>query len=359
VASGITGGIAAVSCATTTNCVAAGGDGATSVRPDGSLFPLLHLFPSDVPVALTCAPGSLCTALSYGGLATFRSSTWNTAKRIDARPGQLTAVACGSTTFCMAVDDAGRASLWNGTGWAAPVPTGVTSLSAISCAGGFCQAVSVTGQVTTYQGGIWQAAHRIDPDALTGVSCVTAHFCAAVDASKRVLTFNGLTWSKPKTMGVNQQTVRGYVAVSCATASFCVAVSTDGEELFFGDGAAFLFQADTPFVPLTGVACSSPTFCVAVDEQGRVLTYTESAGVPHWSRPRVIDAYRLTGVSCTSSGSCLASDDQGGTVAYVNGAWTPASQDVPLAGDVAAVSCAGTGTCAVINPTEGAVGVAG
>ena len=239
--------------------------------------------------------------------------------------------------------------LWDATSWSTPNPTGLAAASGVSCAGRFCIAVSVSGQIAEYYAGVWRKPTKVDTSPLTAVSCVSPTFCAATDASNRAVIFNGLSWSRPSSEGVPLHRVRGYTAVSCVAPAFCVAVDTDGGELFFGSAAApLLFQAGTPFVPLTGISCASSSLCIAIDEQGREVTFSASGSTLTWSKPQHIDPYRLTAVSCASDGYCLATDDNGGTVAYDGGTWSAPSDADPL-GAIGAVTCVAPDMCAAID----------
>ncbi|HEV3211866.1 MAG TPA: hypothetical protein VGZ03_00580 [Acidimicrobiales bacterium] len=366
---GHTDGVVAVACASGTSCVALGQDGAAAVYA-GSWAAATQVFPADNGVGASCVAAASCTAVSAAGsAATFNGTAWSGPTGVDARPGRLTGVGCGAPRFCLAVDDTGQASRWNGSTWSARQPTGLGSLSAVSCAGTFCMAVSDNGGAVPFVHGTWRHARSIDPSALTGVSCVSSRFCAAVDAANHVLTFNGARWSAPRTMRVAQAQARGYNAVSCVTPTFCVAVDENGNELFFGAGRPFLHQAvacaatacryngESFSIPLTGVACATSRLCIAVDEEGNEVTYTARGAVRSWSRPGHIDAYRLTGIACTRIGYCLAVDDNGGTVIYDRGQWRAASRLVPL-GAISAVACTSRATCAVTDASSAALGTA-
>lgn len=356
---GVAGGVVSVSCTSPSSCLALGSQSSVAIRGTAATSPPTALLARDEGVALSCAPSGLCTAASYGGSVVLHASSWGHATTVDPRPGLLTGVGCGSTTFCTAIDDAGEATVWNGTTWSALSPTGLASLSGVSCAGAFCMAVSNSGGAVAYEGGSWGRPRVVDPSPLTAISCVSSSFCAVTDASKRVLFFSNGAWSKPNNEGVDLTHVRGYTAVSCATPEFCVAVDTYGEELFFGKGVhAFRHQADTYNVPLTGVSCAAVGWCVAVDEQGRELTFRASGSVRTWSPPAPIDAYRLTAVSCTAAGYCLATDDDGGTTAFADGSWGAASLATPLQGTIGSVACVAT-TCAATTPTEAAFATVG
>jgi hypothetical protein len=351
----ISGGVASLDCASSKLCMAVGANASANSSIAKKWVGAGHVFVGDGAVAVSCAPLSACTAVSYDGNVTIRTTRWGAPFSIDARPGNLTSVGCSSATFCMAVDDAGSALTWSGTTWSAPTPSGLSSLSGVSCAATICMAVSNIGDAVEYSGGSWGKPVTIDSSDLTAVSCVSTTFCAATDASDHVLTFNGTTWTPPSTEGVPTRYVRGYTALSCVAPDSCVAVDTDGGELFFSQGTGFLYQADTRFVPLTGIACATKVLCVAVDEQGNAVTY---AGTTNTWTLQHIDPYRLTAVSCAPSGYCLATDDHGGTVAFNNGAWSPPTRTVPL-GAISAVSCTGTSTCVATDPSDAAVSTAG
>jgi hypothetical protein len=363
-------GVVSVACASATSCVALG-QSTKAARYTGTWAQAKYVFPTDNGVGATCVPAGGCAAVSAAGdVAELMASSWSEPSDVDTRPGNLTGVSCGTRTFCIAVDDAGEASSFNGVTWSAREPTGLASLSAVSCVSGFCIAVSDSGGATPYEHGTWGPATRINTSALTSVSCVSLKFCAAVDAANRVQTFNGVRWSAPSTEGVPQATVRGYNSVSCVAPRFCVAVDENGNELFFGRGGALLHEADvfaitpssddratTATVPLTAISCATSALCVAVDEEGNEVTYTSHGGVRSWSRPGHVDPYRLTGVACTRSGFCLAVDDDGGTVVYDHGHWYPPSWTVPLAA-IQAVSCVAPASCVLADTTQTAMGAA-
>ena len=61
---------------------------------------------------------------------------------------------------------------------------------------------------------------------LTGVSCPTTSFCAAVDAEGNAVVDDDSTWSV-----INVDPASPLYAVSCTSASFCVAVDKAGNAL--------------------------------------------------------------------------------------------------------------------------------
>ena len=65
-------------------------------------------------------------------------------------------LSCATPVFCVATDDGGNASAWNGHGWTRPATVfhaEHSGFQAISCAGGTCEAVMSEGQfVYLYDG---------------------------------------------------------------------------------------------------------------------------------------------------------------------------------------------------------------
>jgi len=97
--------------------------------------------------------------------------------------GPLTSVSCPTTTFCMAVDDAGNALIYTNGTWSTPdyIDTN-EDLASVSCpTTTFCMAVGFTDALT-YTNGTWSTPDNIDPNGggPNSVSCPTTTFCMAV-----------------------------------------------------------------------------------------------------------------------------------------------------------------------------------
>jgi len=114
----------------------------------------------------TCEITATITADSVYAAATSNTSTitfsstsatspwkWST---IDSAGGGLVGVSCGSSTFCMAVDNDGNALMYNGSSWSLPssFASANDGLSGVSCVVGstFCMAVDVRGRAYSYDG---------------------------------------------------------------------------------------------------------------------------------------------------------------------------------------------------------------
>lgn len=267
--------LTALQCPTATFCLA-GDDAGHLYRYDGASWSkaitTAPLGPPHHAIALSCADAAFCAALVVGAnrVAAFDGRTWTDAATIVGAHG-LQAVSCATSRFCVTIDAVGDAFYFDGSSWS-PGSNDWGSVQMISCRSrSFC--ASVSGGISTFNGGSWSEP-SVDgaTTSFSGVSCPTAAFCVAVDASGQVLGFNGAAWHPVATLDAS---VAG----------------------------PFGATAD-----LTGVSCSSPTRCVAVDNEGDVFSYDGQ----RWSGAVAVDAgHALTAVSCAQGGFCAATDARG------------------------------------------------
>ena len=91
------------------------------------------------------------------------------------------------------------------------------------------------GQVTTFDAGTWSALSPVAPSSyFLSVSCPTTTFCAAVDTSGAIATYNGTAWTLGPVAATGGQ---GLESVSCPTAHLCIAGSFNGDIFSFANGA--------------------------------------------------------------------------------------------------------------------------
>ncbi len=212
-------------------------------------------------------------------------------------------------------------------------------------------------------------------DLLSGVSCVSMHYCAAVGSSRYELYYsptieqwNGTSWVETGIPGDPSGTLNG---VSCASANFCSAVGS-----FIAQRNGQAWTSSTSDVPgtLNGVSCGSSTFCMAVGvtpSDSVAQTLTERWDGSTWSvlpspNQGTNVPNSLAGVSCASSSDCVAvgtasngSADQtlieqwdGTTWSIVDSPNTSAT----LSNDLLGVSCVSSSTCmAVGHASNGSV----
>jgi hypothetical protein len=255
------------------------------------------------------------------------------------------------------------------------------SLRAVSCASeDFCVAVSYEGFVyvsTEPAGGAdaWMPTLvKEDRGAthLTGVSCPSPSFCAAVsggyNASGKVLTSTDPAagrWQATQLGGLLD--LRG---ISCGTPSLCIAVARGGRIFVSTDptgGASAWTEAGTPGGPgdVEGVACVSTLLCAAGNLTGNVLTSTDpSGGGAGWSEANAGGSVQITGVSCPTALRCLAVDNNGDVLTSSDptagaGSWhfenlvpfqpTEDREGQPPRNALFAASCASTSLCALVG----------
>ncbi len=216
----------------------------------------------------------------------------------------LAAVSCGSPTSCIAFDSAGRAYVFNGTGWTGPDPAGAQPVGAgaisVSCSNPtFCVAVATAGnQVVSWDGQALSPPVTVDgANSLEAVGCAPTGYCAAVDAEGNAFAYSGGSWT-----GTSGDW--GSVSsISCVSPVFCMSASGgisqwNGEQWTMPDS----FSDASSFA---GVSCPTVSFCTAVDQSGGTFLWN---GVS-WSGPVRIEpapasataiGVSVTGISCPS-----------------------------------------------------------
>jgi hypothetical protein len=367
-------GVADVSCASAKFCEAIGGAGSgggavwngtswtaqTIPSPPGSTSARLS--------GVSCAAAAFCEAVgSYSSSAGGGSlaEAWNgTSWSVQSAPSPagissivLSAVSCITASACEASGSFRRtaqaltgeplAEAWNGTAWTiqpAVKPAGAisNSFSAVSCASiTFCEAVgshpdasgNTVSLAETWNGASWKVQVTPNParasggvrERLSGVSCVSVHFCEAVGSSGSAAggagaeAWNGSSWKVQAVPGT-----AGLTAVSCTSAKFCMAAGGSGQVNIW-DGTSWSAQSSAPhFTSLSSVSCASAQFCEAVGS-GPAGKDAEVWRGASWSSqatptPAAGSSIGLDGVSCATASYCEAV-----------GSYTRASQAVTLA----------------------------
>jgi hypothetical protein len=151
--------------------------------------------------------------------------------------GFIQSVSCPSTTFCVAGDFSGNATIYNGSTWSSPTIVDINRyLQSVSCATStFCVAVDNSEDAVLYNGSTWSIPAAIDSGSImVSVSCPRTTFCVAVgsagNSDGNAVIYNGSTWLSPTLIGSN-----GYLAsVSCSATTFCIAVDSIGNYMMSG-----------------------------------------------------------------------------------------------------------------------------
>ncbi|MBV9524855.1 MAG: hypothetical protein JOZ46_03440 [Candidatus Dormibacteraeota bacterium] len=281
----------------------------------------------------------------------------------------LHAVACASTTFCLAVgsysvdgssnDRRALVERWNGAGWAvltAPSPDSDTVLNAVACvSSSACMAVGAqtpaNAPATQAFALRWNgAALAITPlpsaagdTVLNGIACPLERRCIAVGSSKSgqlpaawVATWDGAGWAATTGATPTGGVDSWLNAVACTQPAACTAVggySTSGDHddpvsdplIESWDGMAWsVVPSPAPgagnLAVLSSVACTARSSCFAVGNYSVVnnaygddtQALVETTGAGRWTevRPAGADAgaaqSALQSIACSAAGQCVA-----------------------------------------------------
>jgi hypothetical protein len=214
------------------------------------------------------------------------------------------------------------------------IATHTANFSSVSCpTTAFCAAVDDTGAVFTWNGKAWSKGTAIDAtattnmsDQLASVSCASSSFCVAGDDLANAYTFNGSTWSAADQLNSSNSSPSVSFSVSCPTTTYCMAV--DGNVNYYVyNGTSWsqpqVINSDSLNPTTIGeVSCATPSFCEAVYNDQSV-TYNGSA----WSAPQTLSLPpgtksgsnpEVSVVSCPSATFCAAGGTTAANVAYVN-----------------------------------------
>ncbi|MHB8288728.1 MAG: hypothetical protein ACYDEY_05745, partial [Acidimicrobiales bacterium] len=373
----------AVSCATTTSCVAVGyyntstGPAHTFAETFNGTTWTLSSSPnpaassSDELLGISCTSTSSCIAVGwyYAGQAdqtlvvAYKAGTWT----VDTSPNtstfvynSLAAVSCASATSCLAVghisgsNGTTLAETFNGSSWSiipSPSVGGYGEFSSVSCSVGLC---AVTGSALQQTGRSFQAM---------------------------VATFDGTSWTI-RSLYLSPSATTHHKGVSCANRNFCIAAGWTGlptataDETVAGTWSAGTWSiapiadAAAPLDNfLKGISCTSPSNCVAVGWYSNASSVNQTL-VEDWngvawsivSSPNTSTSQsnELDSVSCLTTASCVAVGrySNASTVNQTliedwNGvAWSIVSSpntSTSLDNELDSVSCSSTTSCVAVG----------
>jgi len=281
--------------------------------------------------ALSCVSTSLCVAVDNAGqdFATTTPATgggWSAPNEIASGAVNLSGVSCPSTALCVATDRHGNVFLTatpatTTTAWTKTAIDGTTALNAISCPSTtLCVAVDNTGDVlatTTPGTAPWPLEHVDGTTPINAISCPSTTLCVAVtNVGTALVSTNPTVTSSwlPTTL-----TGGPLDAVSCNTSAACVAVGANGSVYATAAVAtAPVTWSSTPVDTnaLSAVSCNDAGVCVLLDHNRNALTSdTPSSGQPGWATTAIDpDDTTLTAVDCVDAGFCVAADSDGYTL---------------------------------------------
>jgi hypothetical protein len=297
---------AGVSCSSASLCVVGDNEGhiLTSIDPAGgpSTWSKTESVDAFGTNDISCVVGLCVSADGNGGVVTATdptkgTSAWQLAHDVDETIYGFNAMSCAATTLCVGVDystgdvvtstdPTGGAPSWTTTN-----VDGTHPLLAVACpTTSLCVAGDNAGNILTSTnpaGGAsaWSAPVQIDPGSIVeAIACRTATFCVAVDNGGNVLTSSNPTggasaWSAPVQIDPNSSELGG---ISCPTTSLCVTVDDLGNVVTSSDptggpSAWHLTNVEggSDFEKsLNGVSCPTAALCVVTDIQGHVIIGT-------------------------------------------------------------------------------------
>src|SRR5580704_3162607 len=285
--------------------------------------------------AISCPSTSACVALSGTGHAlsstdpTGGPTAW-TPTTIGTEHGSIRAVSCASSSQCVATDTNGDVITSADPMASSPkweinkVDDGqYNALDAVSCpSASLCVATDYEGNVLsstdpTGGAGAWKLV-RVDegptasvPRGFAGVSCPTTNLCVAVDYEGRLFsstrpTGDASAWQMTQ-IELPPGSTEGLNAVSCPSASFC-AIGGHGVILTStaptnGAGAWQVTNLGVN-TEVRALACSSRALCVAgaSANEGILLGSSDpTGGAGAWNISRGTGVEVPTGASCPSS----------------------------------------------------------
>ena len=234
----------------------------------------------------------------------------------------ITGISCPTTTWCMAVDDAGNVMHYSSGAWSKPLLVDPGS-----------KAVGDVGDGSWY-----------------GVSCPSVGWCMAVSYDDGYSIYSNGSWSRPKVSGGSG----AGTGVSCTSKSFCAVAELHEGASFYIAGRWTNTENDlSGLQSSTPISCAgakvAPVFCMEVDNDGE---YSDTTDDVNWSHVHRIDRQAGTdtaSVSCLAADFCVAGFEQDNRPAGWNGtSWTAASAwDASDHAGTPAVSCTGEQNCAV------------
>ena len=370
-----------VSCATSTNCVAVGSYNNGSVGQtlvetwDGSTWsivasPNTSSTQLNLLAAVSCTSSTHCVAVgSYFNdttdqtlIETWNGSNWSIASSPNASSpngNDLYGVSCPSSTDCVAVGfyhgttDQALVETWSGSTWTiAPTPTlspaGDNYLRDVSCTSTTsCVAVGSHHDGTNDQTlvEIWDGANwsqsaspsssPTEDNYLYGLACTSSTDCVAVgdysngpNLRTLVETWNGSTWSIVSSPNTSPTQDSSLADVSCASTTDCLSVGsfslgipTQSLVEAWNGSTWSITPSPNVSIPthnaLYGVSCTSATFCMAAGsylDGSSTQTLVEAWNGSTWSITASPNAStnrdnQLTGISCASPTACVAVGD--------------------------------------------------
>ncbi|HLI15797.1 MAG TPA: hypothetical protein VKV23_07085 [Acidimicrobiales bacterium] len=325
----------------------------------------------------------LAVALGLGGAAVAllgapRASaapSWGPPTSIDQASSIITALACPSSTLCVAGDDTGNI-LYSTDGaatWTRVNVDGTNTITSISCPStGLCVAVDNNSSVlfsTDPASSSWTTVPTVDTYSrdITSISCPSTDLCVFVDAQWRAFfsttpTGQSSAWSLDNAESWDTLTTSAFSSISCPSSALCVVGGQWSSQLSPADVFASTQPTNTTSSTawidvgdvdgknmVTAVSCPSTSLCVAGDNAGNILTANgDPTNEVNWSTASSVASSKITAISCPTTSFCVATDVGGQVLVSDNpsaggSSWTASVVDPGQA--LTSLACASTSFC--------------
>ena len=392
-----------MTCVSTTSCFAVGGsststDKTLAERLTGTTWTIVAsatVASFSILRGVACVSASSCYAVgeTVGSAEQTLIEHWNgssfavvSSPNVAGASSSLVAVACASTTFCIAVGGSASTTAvsplllrFSGSTWAivaTPALTGTTfdRIGGLSCYQVLVPPTTTTApETTTTEGGTTTTTTPPPPETVTNCIAV-GDFVTGFTTKTASQKWDGATWTGISTPNATSATTSSLSAVACPSTTSCFAVGESSGPTpktlaeHFNGSAWTVSTIPNPSgvisINLNGIACPTTSSCFAVGTY-EISTGAQRSVIEHWNgaswaiqtspTPAGATDWGLNGVACPSAASCFAGGhaDTASTakslVEHWNGAsWTVQTSPNPagtFAVDVNGVACASTSSC--------------
>jgi hypothetical protein len=274
--------------------------------------------------------------------------------------GSIPAVACPSTSLCVAASSSAKSytsltPLGGASTWASA--STVNGVSAISCpTTSFCL-VDESGSVYTASSFSadflsWSQNQSLSGGSFEGAACTSTTFCAHTDNNNEIAYSSTptSTWSVTSAVGITSLDNIACAPTTTTTSGLCVAVGTSGTIAYDTDLAANPLSVVTidGANTIESASCPSTSLCLVGDNAGNVLVSINPTGAASsWTSTDIDGAKTIEAISCIPSTSVCVATDSTGDYLYStdNGSTWSGAINIDASHALEAVSCLSTSFC--------------
>ncbi|RKQ91559.1 putative Ig domain-containing protein [Solirubrobacter pauli] len=267
--------------------------------------------PSGTPVdlaALDCWSANGCMAVGFRATYLYDGTTWT--KSADVSYYNPEGLSCFSATRCV-MTGGGDAYTWDGSGsWTSigrpAVSHGGTTtavrygscFTATRCEIFGDEKVSNVNQGYSWRldSGSWGRSVRMPNASYYGFDCLSATFCAAVQAGDGLTTFDGTSWSALQNTGLYN------TRVSCSSTTSCMITGGYNDNVVRWSGSLGAPTSTGAGSVSYAVDCVvGGTFCAGFWRSGTFGTWDGTT----WTKSAAVAGLVINDIECTSATKCI------------------------------------------------------